>query len=333
MLRLFGNPNTPARMKTLTAFLAFGRALLPLFAFVLALSTAFAAPKVAVLLGDSVSPFGREVAKGFAEIGPAHGFAIVVKAPPSAENVAQMQRLLAGWENDADLKGIVIACGLGANELGKSLQPFLTRNIPVIALLGHLPAGVAKSTVLVDENAVAAAAIEQCLRLVSAGDEVGLLRSNLREGQMNDRERLVIRGLHERYPALPIHADVFMKAEGSPPAEQAKLLIEKHPKTTLNYTPYTTATLAKIDAIRETGRAGHIHHVGIGAGLPPECERAIERGELDALIAIAPRDVADKAVLAMVDILAGKTVPEVVYSSVQIATKDGVRAASTEASR
>lgn len=309
--------------------LTFGRVLRSLLAFASSVSVGLAAPKVAVLLGDSVSPFGREMAKAFTEIGQEHALAVVLKSPPVAENVAQMQRLLTGWENDADIKGVIVACGLGANELGKSLQPFVARGMPVIALLGRLPPGVAKSTVLVDENAVIVAAIEQCGRLVAPGDEVGLLRSNLRESQMNDRERLVIRGLHERYPDMPIHADVFMNADGSSPLAQAKLLLGKYPKTALIYSPYTTATLAMIGAIRETGRAGHMHHVGIGAGVPAECAQAIEHGELDALIAIAPRDVADKAVIAMADILAGKSVPEVVLSDVQIATKEGVRPATS----
>ena len=298
----------------------------PLLFSIIAAIPSLAAPKIGVLLGDSVSPFGRELSRACSDIGTQRRLAIALKTPPSAENVAQMQRLLAGWENDADIKALIVACGLGASELSKSLQPFVARGVPVVALLGHLSPGVAKATVLVDENAVIAAAVAECVRLAGPTAEVAMLRSNLREGQMNDRERLVIRGLHERYPDLPIHADVFMNADGSTPAAQAKLLLEKYPKITLVYSPYTTATMAMIAAIHDTGRTGHIAHVGIGAGVPPECADALEHGELTALVAMAPHDVADKAMTAAADLLAGRPVPEVVYSSVQVATKSGVHA-------
>lgn len=276
------------------------------------------------MIGDSVSPFGRALSAAFAEAAESTGLELVVKSPPSVENVAQSCRLVAALAGDPEMRGLIIACGVGGTELAQAAEPLRARGGVVIAYLGRMPTGVARSTVLVDEGTVIATAVEQCVKRLTDGDELSMLRSNVRQGEANDRERLAIAGIRERRPGVSIHANIFMNAEGRTALDQAKLLLTTYPKTKLVYSPYSTATIAMISALRETGRAGMVRHVGIGVGVPPECAAAIAAGELDVWIALDPRDVALKAADAAAGALAGRTLPEVVYSKVQVLTKENL---------
>lgn len=288
--------------------------------------TALGAQKVGVLIGDVNSPFGTQLQAAFSELAAERGIPILIKAPPSAESVPQMQRMLSAWAGDPDIAGLIVAAGLGAQELGSSLQMAATRGLPVVGLLGRLPAAVVRSTVLVDEATLAVAVSEECLKRIDAKSEVAMLRSNLRGSEMNDRERLLIAALHERYPELPVHADVFMNGDGVTPVQQARLLLKKHPQTTLVYSPYTTATAAVIEALHDRPALGKIAHVGIGAKITPESEAAFAHGELSALILISPRDVADKALQAISALRNGQHPPETIYSEIQVVTREGAHA-------
>ncbi len=295
-------------------------------ALVATMHALFAGPKIGILIGDATSPFGQSLVKSFRQVAEQRGVEVVIKAPLAAENIAQSTKLVTSFTADADIKGVLIACGVGAQELAKAAEPLQARGVIVVSLLGRLPGSVAKSAVLIDEETVIATAVEKCLGLVSSADEVALLRSNIKQQVANDRERLVIDALKQRYPQLAIHADIFMNVEGRLPVDQAKLLLEKYPGTKLVYSPYSTATLAMIQALRETGRSGKIRHVGVGAGLPPECEEAVATGSLDAWIALDADDVAQKAVDTMVSAIDGRSVSEVVFSKVKVVTPESLKA-------
>lgn len=286
-----------------------------------------AAPKIAVFIGDATSPFGQVLVDSFREAADREGVVLTLKSPPLAENVAQSQKLIASWEKDPEIRGLIIACGIGGTELAKAAEVFRVRGLPIVAMLGRMPEGVARSSILVDENAVIAAAVKHCAELIHPGDEIALMRSNIRQGVANDRERLAMVGLRERYPTIVIHADIFMNFEGKTAQEQAVLLLQKYPGTKLVYSPYSSATTAMIGALRDTGLAGKVQHVGISAGIPKECVDALRKGELNTLIALDPRDVAFKAMVTMTAILAGKDVSEIVLSDVKVVTGGDVPAA------
>lgn len=285
-----------------------------------------ATPRIGVLLSDWNAPFGRTLREAFPEAGKKFGVDVVVRAPRVTEAVGMEADILKDWQNEGGFDGYIVAAGVGAAELAKTLAPSVARGLPIVALLGTLPANTAKSAILVDEDRVNAAAIDLCAQYLHDGDEMSMLRWTTVDGQMNDREKVFIKGLRSREPKTIIHADVFLGLIAARQVGQAKLLIEKHPQAKLVYSPYTVATIAMIQALRETGEAGKWRHIGVGTGVPPECVQAIEAGELEGWIALMPKDVAFKAVETMAKLLQRQPVDPVVLSNVVVVTKDNLHA-------
>lgn len=283
-----------------------------------------AAPKVGVLLSDWNAPFGRTLREAFPEVAKQSGLDVVVKAPPVTEAVGMESNILREWQSEGGFDAFIVAAGVGAPDLAKVLQPAVAKGIPIVALLGTLPEGTAKSSILVDEDRVNRAAIELCAQYLHDGDEMSMIRWTTVDGQMNDREKVFIKGLRGREPNTAIHADVFLGLVAAQQVQQAKLLLEKHPNVKLVYSPYTVATQAMIEALRQTGRAGKVRHVGVGTGVPPECVQAIEGDELQGWIALMPKDVAAKAVETVAKLLQHQPVDPVVLSNVVVVTKDNL---------
>ncbi len=288
------------------------------------------APKVGVLLSDWNAPFGRTLREAFPEAGKKFGLDIVVKAPPVTEAVGMEAAILSEWQRDGNFDAFIVAAGVGAPELAKTLQPAVARGLPIVSLLGTLPGDTARSAVLVDEDRVNAAAVDLCAQYLHDGDEMSMLRWTTVDGQMNDREKVFIKNLRARQPNTVIHADVFLGLVPSRQTEQAKLLIERHPQAKLLYSPYTVATVAMIQALRDTGRAGKLRHIGVGTGIPPECVQAIESGELQGWIALMPKDVAYKAVETVAKLLKHEPVDPVVSSSVVVVTKGNLHSVAAQ---
>ena len=282
------------------------------------------APKVGVLLSDWNAPFGRTLRESFPDAGKKYGLDIVVKAPRVTEAVGLETDILSEWQREGGYDAFIVAAGVGGPEIAQALQPAVTHGVPIVALLGTLPAGTAQSSILVDEDRVNRAAVDLCAQYLHDGDEMSMLRWTTVDGQMNDREKVFIKSLRARQPNTIIHADVFLGLVQARQTEQAKLLIEKHPDAKLVYSPYTVATVAMIQALRDSGRAGKWRHVGVGTGVPPECVQAVENGELQGWIALMPKDVAFKATETVAKLLKHEAVDPIVLSEVSVVTKENL---------
>ncbi|MFT3868449.1 MAG: substrate-binding domain-containing protein [Nibricoccus sp.] len=285
----------------------------------------FAGPKIRILLGDVASPFGQQLASELPIVAKKYNIDVAIYSPSVAENVPEMEELLLSWQSTAGYDGIVVACGIGASRLGKAAEPYTSRGLPVISILGRMRRGIARSSILVDENTLIAYAVDCSVEHLRGDDQITFLRSSTNEGRMNDRERLFINGIRAQLPDIRIRAGIFLNIEGSTPENQARVLLDTYPATNLVYSPYTAATMAMVRTIHERGLSGKIHHIGIGAGTSPELLGAVKTGDLDALIAISPHDIAEKVIDTMNDTLSGKVVPEIIYSHVEVITKTSIQ--------
>lgn len=279
-----------------------------------------APPKIGVLLGETTSPFGRAAAKALPEAAEKLGARVVLKAPVIDENIGMKRKILAAWEAEGGFDALIIAAGSNTAEIAEALQPFVKKRIPIVTLLAELAPDIARASIQIDEAALNAAAVELCAALLVDGEEVGLQRGKS-DGPMIERDRAFIVGLRARHPKINIRADVFFNPEKGKEREQAKLLLTKYPGMKLVYSPYSPATLAMIEALRETGLATRVQHVGVCTNIPPECARALTAGELHAQIALIPRDVIFSAVETAVALAAGQTVPANVTIKARVVRK------------
>ena len=91
---------------------------------------------------------------------------------------------------------------------------------------------------------------------------------------------------------LTLHANIFASSERNAEGDQAMLLLNKYPNTTIIFASATRATLATITAVREKRLLGEVKVVGFGTYLPAEATRAFEDGILYGRVAQQPEGTA-----------------------------------------
>jgi ABC-type sugar transport system substrate-binding protein len=289
--------------------------------------------RIAAMIDNITTPFGQQLKEGLEEAGQKYGFAVQVRAPVNDQSNDQQIAILRDWEN-AGFDVVMVRPRPGFDDVFSApILKLKEHGTKVITLIEPLPPGVATTCVAVDEETVNSVAVQKCAAFLQDGDEISVLRNSTPDGKLTVREQRIVRGLRERFPKLKMRMDRFMSTSNDRRIDvaQAKALILTYPNLKVMYSAYTGASLATIQALRETGKAGKIRHVCVGASLPLEAMQAIEDGTVDVWIALLPKLLAYKAVETAVDMLADKPVPPAVYGKVLVVTKDNLHTAEVEA--
>jgi ribose transport system substrate-binding protein len=289
--------------------------------------------RIAAMIDNITIPFGQQLKEGLEQAGQKYGFAVQVRAPVNDQSNDQQIAILREWEN-AGFDIVMVRPRPGFEDVFSApIVKLKERGARIITLIEPLPAGVGATCVAVDEETVNSVAVQKCAAFLQDGDEISVLRNSTPDGKLTVREQRIIRGLRERFPKLKMRMDRFLSTSNNRPINvaQAKALLQAYPDLKVMYSAYTTASLATIQALRETGKAGKVRHVCVGASLPLEAMQAIEDGTVDVWIALLPKLLGYKAVETAVDLLAEKPVPPAVYGKVLVVTKENLHSAEVEA--
>jgi ribose transport system substrate-binding protein len=276
-----------------------------LLALVLLLPVAVSAgPKVGLLMKDR-GLFWTAAAKGAEEVVTASGGTLVVKAPLHASNLGQQLALLSLFGDEK--VDVLLIAPLTQEEFVRPLGLLKAKGVRIVVLDTALPEGVGETFVGYNQESMAEAAARVFASFIKEGDEAAMLRANSIE-RISTREKAFLTALKTLGPDAKIHVDTMAGATKDDDYPQSCLLLERHPNIRIVASMFSAPSMGMINAIKDKGLGGKVHHLGFGSGLPAPAVEALEAGRLDAWVAQQPKLLGKKAAEAGLALLAGKPV-------------------------
>lgn len=300
-----------------------GKAWLRLAAFVvcacglLAAAPLQAGPKIGVLL-KGTSAFWSAVADGCRDAARPAGAELIVRQPVSESDIDVQIRLLD--ELVADHVEALVIAPCSSTALSAPVSAAAAKGIKIVVIDSPLDVDVPAYIATNHTNAGRAAG-HLLATLINADDQVCILRHSHTGGATLLRESSAYAAMCAVHPGIVVHRDIYSGTVSGQEVTQALLLLKKYPATKAILASGTPGTMAMLQALKETGKAGTIKFVGFGFNLNPTVEAALESGAMSGWIAQLPGDVGSRGVKAALDLLAGRRVPEVTFCDFLVITK------------
>ncbi len=320
--------NPPSTMKLKRSFLL--RGFLGIAAVALSVVSLPAAPKIGVLLKGRTD-FWKEMEKGIQEGAQKEHAEVVVKAPPSEDNVGVQIRLLEAMAEEG--MAALIVAPTDKKALAAPVAALVKKGVKVIAIDSPLEGDDVTAFVGTDQVAAGAAAGKLIGTLVGDTDEVAFFKASETQsgGATEQREAGATTALKATHPQISIHGNFY--AGGNPDVALARAgqLLQRYPKVKVVFASSTVGTLSMLHALQERKLTGSVKLIGFGYNLNAEIDRALQKDEIAGWIAQLPREVGRKAVETAVAVLNGGQVQPVVHTDYLVVTPANVKEAKVQA--
>lgn len=293
--------------------------LLPLFAGVLALQAAEPL-KIAVIPKGTTHSFWKSVEAGARKAGAELGVEIIWKGPLKEDDRAQQIGVVQQFVGSG-VSGIVLA-PLDDTALRTPVKSAYERNIPVVIFDSALRGESGRdfvSFVATDNKTGGRLGGEELARLLGGKGKVVLLR--LAEGAASTSEREA--GFLEAMKAHPgitvLVNNRFGGATVASAQDAAMNLIDKIREADGVFCPNESTTQGMLLALRQTGLAGKKLFVGFDTSVP--LLAALNKGDIQALVAQNPRKMGYLGVVTVVKHIRGEKVEPLIDTGCVLVTK------------
>lgn len=294
---------------------------------ILAAPSRAAAAKIGVVL-KGTSAFWNAVAAGAVDAGRQHGAEVIVRMPVSESEIDLQIQMVETLVNDG-LDALVIAPG-SSTALSAPVAAAAAKGVKIVvidtAIAGEMPVYIATN-----HTDAGDAAGRLLASLVTPADEVAILKHSRTSGATILREASAYAALHHVHPSIVVTRDIFSGTEAGREIEKAHQLLTQHPNTKAILASGTPGSMAMLQALQESKRAGSIKFVGFGFNLNPSVAAALESGAMHGWIAQLPADIGGRGVNAAVALLANQPVAEVSFCDFLVITKDNLHTPEVQA--
>lgn len=277
-----------------------------------------AAPKIGVLL-KGTSAFWSAVEDGCRDAAQKAGAEVVVRKPGSESDIAGQIRLL----NELAASGIdaLVIAPCSSTDLSDPVAAVAAKGAKIVVI--DSPLDLDMPAYIATNHTNAGMAAGRLLgSLVRDDDEVAILRHSRTGGATLLRESSGYAAICAAHPDhITVHRDIYSGTVSGQEKKQALLLLEKYPAIKGVLASGTPGTMAMLQALQETGRAGSIKFVGFGFNLNPTVAAALESGAMSGWIAQLPGEVGARGVNAALALLRGERVAEVTFCDFLVITK------------
>jgi len=301
-----------------------------LLSLAVACSSAFAAERIAVIPKGTTHSFWKSVEAGAREAGKELGVEIIWKGPlkedDRAQQIAVVQQFVA-----SNVSGIVLA-PLDDTALRNPVKSAAERNIPVVifdsALKGEAGTDFV-SFVATDNHRGGEIGGEELARLLGGKGKVVLLRYSEGSASTAAREAGFLEAM-KRHPGIAITVDNrYAGATVSSAQDSAMNLIDKIRDADGIFCPNESSTQGMLLALRQTGLAGKKKFVGFDTS--PTLLAALNRGDLQALVAQNPKRMGYMGVTTVVKHLRGEKVETNIDTGCVLVTRENRNEAAVQA--
>lgn len=289
-------------------------ALLPLAAFA-------AGEKIAVIPKGTTHSFWKSVEAGARQAGKELGAEIIWKGPlkedDRAQQIAVVQQFVSSGVN-----GIVLA-PLDDTALRAPVKSAADRNIPVVIFDSALKGEAGRdflSYVATNNYRGGEMGGEELARQLGGKGKVVLLRYAEGSASTMEREAGFLAAI-KRHPGITLIVDNRYAGPTISSAQDASMnLIDKVREADGIFCPNESSTQGMILALRQTGLAGKKKFVGFDTSA--FLLQALNRGDVQALVAQNPTRMGYLGVVTAVKHLRGETVEQVIDTGCVLVTKE-----------
>jgi ribose transport system substrate-binding protein len=273
--------------------------------------------RIAVIPKGTTHVFWKSVEGGARKAAGEAGVEMVWKGPLREDDRAEQIKVVEQFVSEG-VDGICLA-PLDSEALARPISSAMGRKIPVVvfdsSVLGE-PGKDFVSYVATNNTKGGEMAGEQLAKLLGGKGKVVLLRYSVGSGSTTERETGFLQ-------ALKKHPDITLLVEnryagatvGSAKAEAMKL-VDQLKQADGVFAPNESSTLGLLGALQDNGLTGKVKFVGFDA-TPPLVE-AMQKGEIQALVAQDPARMGYLSVQSCVKHIRGEPVEKVIDTGVRL---------------
>jgi ribose transport system substrate-binding protein len=279
--------------------------------------------KIAVIPKGTTHLFWKSVEAGARKAEAELGVEIIWKGPLKENDRAQQIAIVEQFVTEG-VSGIVLA-PLDDAALVRPVSAAAQKKIPVVifdsALKGE-PGRDFVSFVATNNKKGGSLGGEQLAKLLGGKGKVILLRYQIGSASTVEREAGFVEAIGKN-PDVKIISDNRYAGATAGEAKNASMnMLDKIKEAGGIFCPNESSTFGMLLALRQTNLAGKIKFVGFDTS-PPLIE-AMEKGEIDALVAQDPTRMGYEGVKTIVEHIRGKQVPAVIDTGVRLITRDNL---------
>jgi ribose transport system substrate-binding protein len=284
---------------------------------------------IAVIPKGTTHVFWKSIEAGARQAAEELGVEMIWKGPLKENDRAQQIQIVEQFISEG-VDGIVLA-PLDSAALVRPVAAAGQKKIPVViidsALKGQ-PGRDFVSFVATDNRKGGALGGAELARLLGGKGQVSLLRYQVGSASTEEREAGFLDAIGQ-HPGLRVLVDNRYGGATMGEAKTAALnMLDKLKVSDGVFCPNESTTFGMLLALRQNNLAGKIRFVGFDTS-PPLVE-ALEKGEIDALVAQNPVRMGYLGLKTVVTHLRGQSVPTVVDTGVWLITRDNLHEADIQ---
>jgi ribose transport system substrate-binding protein len=201
----------------------------------------------------------------------------------------------------------------------------MKKKIPVLIFDSAIKGTAGKdyiSFVGIDNKKAGARAGEHLAQLLGGKGKVVILQGVPGQPNIMDREKGFFETMANYKGIRIIEKDAYARNTIDDAMDASLKIASKLKEADGIFCAYEQSTMGMLLALQRTGLAGKVKFIGFDT--PAQAVEAIEKGEIDALVAQDPARMGYLSVKAMADYLRGKKVEPMIDAGVQIITRENL---------
>jgi ribose transport system substrate-binding protein len=285
----------------------------------------FAQPKlkIAVIPKGTTHIFWKSVEAGARTAGKELGVEIIWKGPLKENDRAQQIAIVEQFVQEG-VSGIVLA-PLDNTALQRPVAAAVGKKIPVVIFDSALKGEPGKdfvSFVATDNKKGGMLGGEHLSKLLNGKGKIVLLRYQVGSASTMEREEGFLEAI-ARSPGLKLTVNNRYAGATAGEAKTAAMnIIDKLKEADGVFAPNESSTFGMLLALRQNNLAGKIKFVGFDTS-PPLIE-ALQKGEIEALVAQDPTRMGYEGVKTLVASIRGNQVPRAVDTGVRLISRENM---------
>jgi ribose transport system substrate-binding protein len=282
--------------------------------------------KLAVIPKGTTHIFWKSVESGARAAGQELGVEIVWKGPLKENDRAQQIAIVEQFVTEG-ISGVVLA-PLDNTALMRPVATAMKKKIPVVIFDSALKGQPGKdfvSFVATDNNKGGQLGGEHLSALLKGTGNVVLLRYQVGSASTMEREEGFLSAVRKS-PGLKLIVDNRYAGATAGEAKTAAMnIIDRLREAQGIFCPNESSTFGMLLALRQNNIAGKVRFVGFDTS-PPLIE-ALQKGEIDALVAQDPTRMGYEGVRTLVAHIQGKQVMKTIDTGVHLITRENLNSA------
>jgi ribose transport system substrate-binding protein len=279
--------------------------------------------KIAVIPKGTTHVFWKTVEAGARQAADEAGAEMIWKGPLKEDDRAEQIKVVEQFVSEG-VDGICLA-PLDTDALARPVASATGRNIPVVIFDSSLKGEAGKdfaSYVATNNTRGGEMAGTELAKQLGGKGKIVMLRYSVGSGSTTEREAGFLKAATAGGLTM-ISDNRYGGATVASAKAEAMKLVDQLKEADGVFAPNESSTLGLLGALRDNGLAGKVKFVGFDA-TPPLVE-ALQKGEINALVAQDPHKMGYLAVQTVLKKLKGETVEPIIDTGVRLITQDSLK--------